>query len=168
MNKCVDKAGRVTYQDGKCPDSTKENVLSSPSPGSSTDAPRRKSGLWQLKQTGDHWPPPGLESHECVDHATDSFPPKADNNCGDPKFHRQGSDLVFLSSCKIDNTTLTQRIVVRGSLDNAYTEEWSLIFRPEAPGHSNSRTTIQARWLGAACKPGMTPGDSVLLDTPRR
>jgi hypothetical protein len=32
MNKCVDKAGKVTYQDGKCPDDAKQAAFRAPLP----------------------------------------------------------------------------------------------------------------------------------------
>jgi hypothetical protein len=35
INKCVDKAGKVSYQDAKCPDDAKQDVLKAPPPPSS-------------------------------------------------------------------------------------------------------------------------------------
>lgn len=40
INKCVDKAGKVTYQEGHCPDDAKENALKGlPAPDDSAAAP---------------------------------------------------------------------------------------------------------------------------------
>lgn len=38
INKCVDKSGKVSYQEGKCPDDAKQDVLKAP-PGSSPAGP---------------------------------------------------------------------------------------------------------------------------------
>jgi hypothetical protein len=42
INKCVDKAGKVTYQEGRCPDDAKQDALkldAAPAPSSADSAP---------------------------------------------------------------------------------------------------------------------------------
>jgi hypothetical protein len=81
----------------------------------SPDAPRRKSGLWDISITAPGMPQ--MSFRECVDQKSDDMAKPAkpgeddDVSCSKVDWRREGAGWVMDSVCKVEGTTATTRSV---------------------------------------------------------
>lgn len=137
-------------------------TFSSAAFGASSDSPKRKSGLWEVKISsadagGSH------TMQQCVDEKTDDL---TKNNmgsaqqpsCSKNEFRREGDRFIHDSVCKVEGSTAKTRSTISGRFDSAYKVESKSTYEPPMQGMRESSSKIEAKWLGA-CKPGQRPGD---------
>jgi hypothetical protein len=127
----------------------------------SFDAPKRKSGLWEIKAANSGGPG-GQTMQQCIDEKTDDLTKNdmagKDQSCSKTESRKEGERIVSESVCKIMNSTVKSRAVFTGRLDSAYKAEIKSTYEPPLNGMKESATTIEGKWLGA-CKPGQKAGD---------
>jgi hypothetical protein len=132
----------------------------------SSDAPQRKSGLWEMKMSGGQMPG-GMTMQQCVDQKSDDISKmqEAKSNCTKNVVRREGEKIVAESVCKMEGTTATTRTVFTGKLDSAYKGEIRSTYDPPLHGMRESSSTIEAKWLGP-CLAGQKAGDMVMPGMP--
>lgn len=134
------------------------------SPAFSSDLPKRKSGLWEIKMTQEGMPGMG-PIQQCIDQNTDNLmQQKARDNkqeCSVMDTKTTGNKVVVHAVCKIEGSTATTDAVFEGAFDSAYKGTMKTRFNPPMHGMSQSTMMLDARWLGA-CKPGQKPGDVIM------
>ena len=132
-------------------------------PAFSSDLPKRKSGLWEIKMAQEGTPSMG-PIQQCIDQNTDNLmQQKARENkqeCSVMDTKTTGSKVVVHAVCKVEGSTATTDGVFEGAFDSAYKGTMKTRFNPPMHGMSQSSMTLDARWLGA-CKPGQKPGDVI-------
>jgi len=132
--------------------------------------PRRKSGLWEIKTTVSNTPR-SFTAQTCVDQNSDDLwtqeaDPDNQMTCSKTTIHKEGSNWVSESVCKIESSTATTRAVFTGSFDSSYRVESHSTYTPPLMGIKEGTTVMEAKWLGP-CKPGQTPGDIVVPEIER-
>jgi hypothetical protein len=135
----------------------------------SFDAPKRKSGLWELKissgQTkGSH------AVQQCIDEKTDDLMKKEmgenqKTQCSKNEMRKEGDKVVAESVCKLENSTAKTRAVFTGSFDSTYKVDIKSTYEPPLRGMKEASSVIEAKWLGP-CKAGQKPGDIVMPGMP--
>lgn len=135
----------------------------------SFDAPKRKSGLWEIrilnaKAKGAH------TVQQCVDQKTDDLmkneAARMENmSCTKNEMHREGDKIVAESICKMDGSTARTRAVFTGRFDSAYKADIKSTYEPPMAGMREASTVIEAKWLGA-CKSGQKPGEISIPGVP--
>ena len=133
------------------------------------EAPKRKSGLWELKRTSTITHGQTRVYQMCIDQASDNaFHQLAEGmqsercKAGTPQ--RDGGKLVIDATCEIGNTevsTATTHAVVTGSFDSAYKIESKSTFNPPLRGKTESTSVMEAKWTGP-CKSDMRAGDVIM------
>ena len=127
------------------------------------ELPRRKSGLWSMSVTTPGMSVP-MTMQQCVDQKTDdmtvTMADKSKQAC-QSRSKRDGSRIVFDSTCKLGKTTSTTRGVFAGDPKSSYTFESTTTFNPPVPGMRDGVTKATAQWSGP-CTAGMKPGDVVM------
>ena len=125
------------------------------------DAPRRKSGLWEISMTMPQMPSP-MVSRQCVDEKTDDIGKGASRGgpekCSKKSVRREGGNVVVESVCQVEGSTATSRGVFSGDFKSAYAGEMTTRFAPPLHGMAESKMKFQARLTGP-CAPGQKPGD---------
>ncbi|HEY3305864.1 MAG TPA: DUF3617 family protein [Candidatus Binatia bacterium] len=134
----------------------------SPASAASTDAPKRKSGLWEIKVSSPQMQG-GHTMQQCVDQKSDDLtsgdkPGMEKMSCTKNEVRKEGDRIISESVCTMEGTTVTTRSVMTGRFDSAYKAAVKSTFEPPMHGMRESSSTIEARWLGP-CKPGQKPGD---------
>jgi len=128
------------------------------------DMPKRKSGLWEISTQMDGVPNMGA-MQQCIDQNTDDLmqqrAKKDKPDCSVMDIKQQGNKVTIHSVCKIQGTTATTDAAFVGTFDSAYKGDMLTRFAPPMHGMSESKMSIDAKWLGA-CKPGQKPGDVVM------
>lgn len=128
------------------------------------DAPKRKSGLWEMSMQMDGMPSMGA-MQQCIDQNTDNImqhnAQKEKPDCSVMDIKPQGNKVTMHSVCKIDGTTATTDAVFTGSFDSAYKGDMKIHYAPAMHGISDQKMAMEAKWLGA-CKPGQKPGDVIM------
>ena len=127
----------------------------------SFDAPKRKSGLWEIKMS--NAAAKGTTMQQCIDQSTDDL---MKNNmagmekpsCSKNEMRRDGDKIVSESVCKVGASTATTRAVFTGQFDTAYKADIKSTYEPPLHGMKESTTVLNAKWLGA-CKLGQKAGD---------
>jgi len=125
------------------------------------DAPKRKSGLWEIKMS--NAAAKGTTMQQCIDQSTDDL---MKNNmarmekpsCSKNEMRREGDKIVAESVCKVGASTATTRAVFIGHFDAAYKADIKSTYEPPLHGMKESTSVLDAKWLGA-CKPGQKAGD---------
>jgi hypothetical protein len=154
-------------------------LAASPAPGS--EMPRRTVGLWELTFTHNDAPHAPVQSAQhCVDAAIDRtmsliwFHPDQ-KVCAKPDIKRHDGTTVLERTCADGSSRTGERAVITGDLNAAYTVQITTtefipadstvvaitpngLIRRQGPFSRDSRTTLEAEWLGA-CKIWMSPGD---------
>jgi hypothetical protein len=135
----------------------------------SMDAPKRKSGLWEMKMSSPQMQG-GHTIQQCVDQKSDDLtsadkPGREKVSCSKNEVRKEGDRIVSESVCKTEGTTVTTRTVMKGRLDSAYKADIRSTFEPPMHGMRESSSTMEARWLGP-CKPGQKHGDVSLPGMP--
>ena len=127
------------------------------------ELPRRKSGLWTMSVTMPGGEVP-LTMQQCIDekrtNATAAMADKTRQSCKS-QTKREGSRLVFDSTCKLGKSTSTTRGVFVGDFKSSYTYESTTTFNPPMPGMREGVTKGAAQWAGP-CSAGMRAGDVVM------
>ena len=137
-------------------------LLASPVAAASFDAPKRKSGLWEIKMvSGQAKGMPAMQ--QCVDEKTDDLMKKEMNEaqktqCSKNDMRKEGDKIVVESVCKMENSTATTRAVFTGRFDSAYKADIKSTYEPPLKGMKEASSVIEAKWLGP-CKAGQKPGD---------
>ena len=137
-------------------------TFSTAASGASSDPPKRKSGLWEIKISsaqagGSH------SMQQCIDEKSDDLM-KNDargtqkSSCSKSEFRKEGDKIVHDSVCKVEGSTAKTRSTISGRFDSAYKVETKSTFEPPMEGMRESSSRIEAKWLGA-CKPGQKSGD---------
>lgn len=128
------------------------------------DLPKRKSGLWEMNTRMEGMPGMG-PMQQCIDQNTDNLmQQQAEKNkadCSVMDIKPQGNKVTIHSVCKMQGSTATTDAVFMGAFDASYKGDMLTRFSPPMHGMSESKMTIDAKWLGP-CKPGQKPGDVVM------
>jgi hypothetical protein len=133
------------------------------------EAPKRKSGLWELKRTSTMTHDQPRVYQMCVDQASDdAFQKLAEGaqseRCKATAPKRDGGKLLIDAVCEIGNSepsTATTHAVITGNFDSAYRIESKSTFKPPLRGKAESTSVMEAKWTGP-CKPDMRPGDVIM------
>lgn len=124
------------------------------------DAPKRKSGLWEMKIGIEGKPSPG-PMQICVDQNTDNLLQDRARgekpNCSVMVVNRSGGKVTVHSVCKHENTTVTSDVVITGDFESSYKSDIKMRYSPPQHGMSEMHMNQEAKWLGP-CKPGQKPG----------
>ena len=125
------------------------------------DAPRRKSGLWEITVSMPQMPAP-MVSRQCVDEKTDDFgskPPRGGpDNCSKKSVRREGSSVIVDSVCQVEGSTATSHGVFTGDFGTSYKGEMTTKFNPPMHGMAESKMNSQGKLTGP-CAAGQKPGD---------
>jgi uncharacterized protein DUF3617 len=132
----------------------------------SSDAPQRKSGLWEMKMSGGQMPG-GMTMQQCVDQKSDDISKMQEpkSNCTKNVVRREGDKIVAESVCRMQGTTATTRTVFTGKFDSAYKAEIRSTYDPPMHGMRESSSMMEAKWLGP-CLAGQKAGDMVMPGMP--
>ena len=143
-------------------------LLFSTAGASAQDAPKRKSGLWEISMTMPQMPAP-MVSKQCVDQNTDDLGKSASRDpstkCSKQSVRREGGNVIVESVCQIEGSTATTRGVFSGDFSSAYKGEMTTKFVPPLHGSAENKMKFQARHTGP-CAPGQKPGDVVMQGMP--
>jgi hypothetical protein len=124
------------------------------------DAPRRKSGLWEVSMSSPQMPAP-MVTRQCVDEKSDDFGKGASRGgpekCSKKSVRREGGNVIVESICQIEGSTATTRGVFSGDFNSSYKGEMVTRFAPPLHGSAESKMSFQARLTGP-CAPGQKPG----------
>ena len=128
------------------------------------DAPKRKSGLWEINTQMEGMPSMGA-MQQCIDQNTDDLmqqrAKKENPDCSVMDVKPQGNKISIHSVCKFEGTTATTDAMFIGAFDSAYKGDLKTRYNPPMHGVSESKMTLEAKWLGP-CKPGQKPGDVIM------
>ena len=144
-------------------------LVAGPATAASFDAPKRKSGLWELKMSGGQTK--GMPAmQQCVDEKTDDMMQKEMGErqkmqCSKNELRKEGDKVVAESACKVENSTAKTRAVFTGRFDSAYKADIKTVYEPPLKGMKESSSVIEAKWLGP-CKAGQKPGDMSMPGMP--
>ena len=136
-------------------------------PALAQDAPRRKSGLWEVSMSSAQMPAP-MVSRQCVDEKTDDFtrrPSQGREQCSKQSVRREGGNVIIDSVCQIEGSTATTHGVFSGDFKSAYKGDMVTKFAPPLRGLAESKMSFQARLVGP-CAPGQKPGDVQIQGMP--
>jgi len=132
------------------------------------DAPRRKSGLWEVSMTSPQMPAP-MVSRQCVDQKTDDLGKGASRGgpekCSQQSVRREGGNVVVESVCQIEGSTATTRGIFSGDFNSSYKGEMVTRFTPPLHGQAETKMNFQARLTGP-CAPGQKPGEASIQGMP--
>jgi hypothetical protein len=132
------------------------------------DLPKRKPGLWEIDRQSPSMRMAIGPIQLCVGEKSDDFLLRAGEmaqNCEKPAITRNGGELRFKSSCKINQMTVTTEGVFTGDFSSSYHGELHSAFDPPMHGKTESASIITAKWLGP-CKEGQKPGDALVQSAP--
>ncbi len=144
-------------------------VLTAAGAALAADAPKRKSGLWEIKFSNAQ-ARGGQTIQQCVDQQSDDLMKnkmtQTENmSCTRNDMRKEGDKLVADSVCKIDGSTATTHAVFTGRFDSAYRADIKSTYEPPLHGMRESSSVIEAKWLGA-CLAGQKPGDIIMPGMP--
>jgi hypothetical protein len=100
----------------------------------SFDAPKRKSGLWEIKISSEQT----KGSHavqQCVDEKTDDLMKKEmgenqKTQCSKNEMRKEGDKIVAESVCKLENSAAKTRAAFTGSFDSTYKADIKSTYEP--------------------------------------
>ena len=131
------------------------------------DAPRRKSGLWEMTMRSDRMPQP-TTVQQCIDQKTDDLSRQGSSgqqHCSKTSVRRESGRVVVESECKVENSIARTRAVLSGDFASSYSADVATTFAPPLHGIKEQKATLQARWV-SPCKPGQKPGDVAVSGVP--
>lgn len=137
-------------------------LIAGPAAAASSDTPKRKSGLWEIKMSGGQ--AQGMPAmQQCVDEKTDDLMKKdmgeaEKTQCSKNTVRKEGDKIVAESVCKVENSTAKTRAVFTGRFDSAYKADIKTTYEPPLGGVKEASSVMEAKWLGP-CKAGQKPGD---------
>lgn len=134
------------------------------------DAPKRKSGLWDVTMTSPQMGNRAVRFQECVDEKNDEMLKMdelsdEETKCGKANVRNEGGRLVIDAVCKTANSTVRARTVFSGSFDSAYKADVKATYDPPLEGLREATQVFEGKWLGP-CQPGQKPGDVVIPGMP--
>ncbi len=126
-------------------------ALALASAGAANDAPKRKSGQWEISSAVGGQPP--ATEKVCIDASKDDIALAAGSgtpqeNCESATIKQEGEAFVTQSVCKLRNSTVTSRGVFTGSFDSAYKGEVDTNYNPPMYGRAQVKTIIEAKLTG--------------------
>jgi len=128
------------------------------------DAPKRKTGLWEIDSRMEGMPSMGA-IQQCIDQNTDDLMQRRARkdklDCSVMEVKPQGNKVIMHSVCKFEGTTATTDAEFIGAFDSAYKGAINTRYNPPMHGMNESKMTVAAKWLGP-CKPGQKPGDVIM------
>jgi hypothetical protein len=127
------------------------------------DAPRRKSGLWEIKTQMAGMQGQG-PMQMCVDQASDNLMQQRAQekvNCPVMDVSRGSGKITIHAVCKHEGMTSTSDSVITGDFDSAYRNDMVVRYDPPQHGMKEMKMVQEARWLGP-CKSGQKPGDVIM------
>jgi hypothetical protein len=130
------------------------------------DAPKRKSGLWEITRTSTYTEEQPRRSQLCVGEASDNPLQQLAEGmrgeaCTTSKLSRDGDNLVVDATCKLRASTSQTHAVISGKFDSTYTIQSKSTYNPPLAGKATGHAVLVAKWTGP-CAPGQHPGDEVL------
>lgn len=133
------------------------------------DLPKRKPGLWEIRNEIDGESTPMGAIQTCIDDKTDNLVQESMNNgpykCDEIAWRKDGDAYRLRSVCKLTKSVATTEGVFTGKFDSAYSGELRIAYAPPLFGIGTSVMKIDAKWLGP-CKEGQKPGDVVMPNMP--
>ena len=136
------------------------------------ELPARNPGQWEITmvpQTAGA--PPAMAMEICIDNVSDnemmlaSFALVTDM-CSPQKIEQRGDAFVVEATCQVGEMTTNSRVVISGDFKKAYSVEiTSQVVGAMGAMAGTNYTRQEARWLGAACTNGMTPGEMLMPGT---
>lgn len=135
--------------------------------GLAVDFPRRKSGLWEVRNAASEnmgMPP----THYCVGDQTDTAEhhldrvPGEKGSCSIGPFKRVGISWVAESVCKDPRTVVVSQSVAAGDFQTQYRIDTLVFYSPPlANNKREDKELVMARYLGP-CAASQKPGDLVV------
>ena len=126
--------------------------------------PHPKVGLWRMSMSSDNGPGVSMTGEMCIDAKTEASAFEANprahaSNCSAPHFSSNpGGGMIFDSTCKVGDRTISSHGVATGDFSNSYVLDVSTRIDPPLPGVSGiGHSRVEAHWIGP-CKPGQRPG----------
>lgn len=148
-------------------DSTIIGPNTSQMPGYSLSYPRRKPGLWEIRNASSDnlgMPPTSY----CVGDRTDTLEHHLDRVAGDKgsctigPFKLVGISWVAESVCKESRSVVVSQSIASGDFQTQYRIDTLVFYSPPlANNRREDREAVVARYLGP-CGPGQRPGDLVV------
>lgn len=136
-------------------------------PGFALDYPRRKPGLWEIRNAASDnlgMPPTSY----CVGEQTDTAEHHLDRvagekgSCSIGPFKRVGISWVAESVCKESRTVVVSQSIASGDFQTQYRIDTLVFYSPPlANNKREDREAVVARYVGA-CAAGQRPGDLVV------
>ncbi len=132
------------------------------------DAPKRKSGVWEITRTSTYTQDQPSRGQLCVDQASDDALRQLAEGmrgevCKTNKLSHDGDKLVVDATCTLRASTAQTHALISGNFESAYTVESKSIYTPPLAGAATGHARLDAKWTGP-CPPGLQPGET-LLDT---
>jgi hypothetical protein len=132
--------------------------------------PKRKSGLWEITRTTTRNQNTRQLMQWCIDQSKDNALNQlaegvVNETCTIDKTQRDGDRLVVDAVCKLgpEHAVGKTHAVITGSFDSAYHLESNSSYDPPMRGGKTEGTAVfDAKWAGAACRPGQNPGEVIL------
>ncbi len=130
------------------------------------DAPKRKSGLWEITRTSTYTEEQPRRQQLCVDEASDNALRQLAEGmrgevCTTDKISHDGDKLVVDATCKLRTSTAKTHAVITGQFNSGYTVQSQSTYKPPLAGKATGHATLVAKWTGP-CAAGQQPGDEVL------
>jgi hypothetical protein len=130
------------------------------------DAPKRKSGLWEITRTSTYTEEQPRRQQLCVDEASDNALRQLAEGmrgeiCTTDKISRDGDKLVVDATCKLRASTAKTHAVITGQFNSGYTVHSQSTYKPPLAGKASGHAVLVAKWTGP-CPAGQQPGDEVL------
>jgi hypothetical protein len=117
------------------------------------EAPKRKSGIWELKMSSAMLPKP-MVTQQCVTESTDDLArpaPGGPRSCSRPIIRREGGSTVVETDCKVEGSTARTRAVLTGDFASAYKADITIQYTPPLQGMGEQKMAVEGRWVGP-CK----------------
>jgi hypothetical protein len=131
---------------------------------STADLPKRKPGLWEIKQDVEGVPAGAMPPiQQCIDATTDDLLQQrgqrmAKASCSRLDAMREGNRMIVHSVCSLGQSNAIADSVFSGDFNTTYRAEIRTRYSPPFQGLTQMATTMEAKWLGP-CPGDMRPGD---------
>jgi hypothetical protein len=130
------------------------------------DAPKRKSGLWEITRTSTYTQDKPKRIQLCVDQASDNALQQLAEGmrgeaCTTNKLSHDGDKMVVDATCTLRDSTAQTHAVISGTFDSAYTVESKSTYKPPLAGAATGHAQLVARWTGP-CAPNQHAGQAIL------
>jgi uncharacterized protein DUF3617 len=130
------------------------------------EAPKRKSGLWDITRTSTYTEDRPSHMKLCVDAASDNALRQLaegmrGESCTTDKLSRDGDNLVVEATCKLSASTSRTHAVISGNFDSGYTIQSKSTYKPPLAGKAEGHALLVAKWTGP-CPAGQRPGEAIM------